>query len=88
MNSVKTVENDTVTTNDVEPMVIGTAASSTNVRQQETYHKMIERVKEYHSKLDVSQHSGKGKVNLFCCCICFAIFSEQNLLQSHFIEVS
>lgn len=74
--------------NCIELTVIEAATSSKNARQQETYHKMIERVKEYHSKLDISQHSGKGKVNLFVCCICFNIFSEQNLLRDHFIKVS
>lgn len=73
--------------NTIEPMVIGVNATSTNVRQQETHHKMIEHVKEYHSKLDLSQHKGKGKVDLFVCCICFKIFSEPDLLRTHFMKV-
>lgn len=86
-HGVKIGDKETVTKNDVEPMVIGAAAAATNVRQQETYHKMIERVKEYHNKLDLSQHTGKGKVNLFVCNICFGIFSEQESLRNHFIKV-
>lgn len=49
---------------------------------------MIERVKEYHRKLDLSQHKGKGKVDLLVCCICFDIFSQQETLRTHFIKVS
>lgn len=64
----------------VEPMVIG-------AQQREIHHKMIEHVKEYHSKLDLSQHKGKGKVDLYVCCICFEIFSKQELLRLHFIKV-
>lgn len=37
--------------NAVEPIFIGG-------EQRDTHHKMIECVKEYHSKLDVSQHKG------------------------------
>lgn len=74
--------------NAIEPMVIGVSTTSKNSRQQETHHKMIEHVKEYHSKLDLSQHKGKGKVDLFVCCFCFKIFSEQDLLRTHFMKVS
>lgn len=70
-----------------EPMVIGAATNSINPRQQETYHRMIERVKEYHSKLDVSKHKGKGKVDFYVCSICFVIFPEQDTLRNHFIQV-
>lgn len=72
----------------LEPMVIGVSATSTNVRQQETHHKMIEQVKKYHSTLDISQYKGKGKVDLFVCCICFNIFSQQDLLRAHFLKVN
>lgn len=72
----------------LEPMVIGVSATPKNVRQQETHHKMIEHVKKYHSTLDISQYKGKGKVNLFVCCICFNIFPEQDLLRAHFLKVN
>lgn len=64
----------------VEPMVIG-------AQQREIHHKMIEHVKEYHSKLDLSQHKGKGKVDLYVCCICFEIFPKQESLRLHFMKV-
>lgn len=64
----------------VEPMVIGG-------QQREVYHKMIERVKEYHSKLDLPQLNVKGKVDFFVCCLCFEIFSKQEQLRLHFIKV-
>lgn len=60
----------------------------TNARQKETYQKMIERVKEYHSNLDVAQYQGKERVDLFACYICFDIFMQPELLRSHYIEVS
>lgn len=62
------------------PVVIGE-------QQRETVHKMIEHVKEYHHKLDLSQYKGKGKVDLFVCSICFEIFSVQEHLRLHFMKV-
>lgn len=64
----------------VEPMVIGG-------QQREVYHKMIDRVKEYHSKLDLPQLNVKGKVDFFVCCLCFEIFSKKEQLRLHFIKV-
>ncbi|XP_031634482.1 zinc finger protein 91 isoform X3 [Contarinia nasturtii] len=48
---------------------------------------MIECVKEYHSKLDVSQYKGKGKVDFYVCCICFEIFPKVEKLRLHFIKL-
>lgn len=73
--------------NNVEPMVIGAVPSTVTQKQQETYHKMIERVKDFHNKLDLTKHAGKGKVDMFVCSICFNIFEEQDLLRNHFIKV-
>lgn len=70
-----------------EPMVIGAVTNSINPRQHETYHRMIERVKDYHSKLGASKHRDKGKVDFYVCSICFVIFPEQDALRNHFIQV-
>lgn len=68
--------------------LIETGKTPTNARQKETYQKMIERVQEYHSKLNVSEYKGKGKVDLFVCCICFNIFMQHESLRSHYMKVS
>lgn len=68
--------------------LIETGKTPTNARQKETYQKMIERVQEYHSKLDVSEYKGQGKVDLFVCCICFNIFLQHEMLRSHYMKVS
>lgn len=78
-------QNESNSSKNVEPMVI--ASNPVSSRHQETYHRMIERVKDYHSKLDVAKHKGKGKVDLFVCSICFGIFPEQEALRNHFIKV-
>lgn len=85
VNSIQMVQSSK---NDVEPMVIGGAATtSTNTRHQEMRHKMIERIKEYHSKLDMGNHEGKGKLDLYVCSICFDIHTHQDLLRDHYIKV-
>lgn len=68
--------------------LIETGKTPTNARQKETYEKMIARVQEYHSKLNVSEYKGKGKVDLFVCCICFNIFMQHEMLRSHYMKVS
>lgn len=77
---VNSEEDKTIIDRVVEPMVIG-------AQQRDIHHKMIERVKEYHNKLDLSQHKGKGKVDMYVCCICFEICSKEEQLRLHFIQV-
>lgn len=60
----------------------------TNARQKETYQRMIERVKAYHSKLNVAEYKSESKVDLYVCYICFNIFMQQEVLRSHYIQVS
>lgn len=84
MPIVRTNEVNVVKTSK-KPVATGT---SKNIRQQEAHQKMIERVHEYHNKLDLIQHKGKGKVDLFVCSICFEIFAQPELLRNHFIKVS
>lgn len=89
-NVMETEKNEIATTNAFEQlmMTMNAPASGVNVKKQETHQKMIERVKEYHGKLDLSQYKGEGKVDLFVCCICFEVFPKQELLRNHFITVS
>lgn len=69
-------------------MVIGTVANIANARQQEIHHKMIERIKDFHSKLNVSNYRGQEKVHLLVCSICFGVYTEPDVLREHFIKVS
>lgn len=70
-----------------ESPFIETGKRPTNPRQKETYQKMIERVKEYHSKLDLLEHKDRKRVDLFVCYICFDVFLQHELLRSHYITV-
>lgn len=48
---------------------------------------MIERIKDFHSKLDVSNYRGQEKVHLLVCSICFGVYTEPDVLREHFIKV-
>lgn len=72
----------------IDAMLRETGKIPANPRQKETYQKMIGRVKEYHSKLNLLEYKGKGNVDLFVCYICFEIFLQHELLRSHYMKVS
>lgn len=79
---------DSDTSSQTEPMVIGSVVNTANARQQEIHHKMIERIKDFHSKLNVSSYRGQEKVHLLVCSICFEVYTEPSVLRDHFMKVN
>lgn len=78
---------DSDSSSQTEPMVIGSVANTANARQQEIHHKMIERIKDFHSKLDITKYGDQEKIHMLVCSICFAVYTEPDVLKEHFIKV-
>lgn len=68
--------------------MIGSVANTANARQQEIHHKMIERIKDFHSKLDITRYGDQEKIHMLVCSICFAVYTEPDVLKEHFIKVN
>lgn len=51
------------------------------------YDQMIARIKEFQSKLDMTEFKGKH-TEMFVCSICYEIFMATDLLRDHYMKVS